>query len=77
LKIEGYSLTVSEVAMFLPCLVEKVCVNNYDSYTSPVDILVSAIPFCVLIKFGEFLVEYSIQVSCVPSWVLQPADTFS
>ncbi|WJX27932.1 Protein MICROTUBULE ORGANIZATION 1 [Trifolium repens] len=23
LKIEGYSLTVSEVAMFLPCLVEK------------------------------------------------------
>ncbi|KAK2395086.1 protein MOR1 [Trifolium repens] len=61
LKIEGYSLTVSEVAMFLPCLVEKVCVNNYDSYTSPVDILVSAIPFCVLIKFGEFLVEYSIQ----------------
>ena len=29
LKEEGYTLTESEVAMFLPCLVEKVNISNY------------------------------------------------
>jgi len=29
LKDEGYALTESEVAVFLPCLVEKVSICNY------------------------------------------------
>jgi hypothetical protein len=32
LKDEGYSLTDSELAIFLPCLVEKVCINKFDSW---------------------------------------------
>lgn len=31
LKDEGYSLTESEVAIFLPCLIEKVYINKFDS----------------------------------------------
>jgi cytoskeleton-associated protein 5 len=32
LKDDEYSLKESEVAIFLPCLVEKVCINKFDSW---------------------------------------------
>lgn len=32
LKDDGYSLTESEVAIFLPCLVEKVCITKFDRW---------------------------------------------
>lgn len=56
LKDDGHSLTESEVALFLPCLVEKVYIYQLWIIVSPVDVIILMNLSGVWVEFIKFLV---------------------